>query len=107
MCRTILCVTVKVEYSTDPDHLLTPINGEGRQERALAERFFPTNFSDFDAGRSTKFGLYGYVMITSQGKMHTKKQQFVSFKIILAILDMYIQYTARKLELSRNILKLN
>ncbi len=58
-----------MEYSTDPDHLLTPINGEGRQERALAERFFPTNFSHFDAARSTKFGLYGYVMITSKGRM--------------------------------------
>jgi len=55
-----------VEYSSDPDHLLTPINGEGRKEKAIAETFFPTNFSDFDAPRSTKFGLYGYVMVTAK-----------------------------------------
>jgi len=57
---------LRVEYSSDPDHLLTPINGEGRREKAIAEKFFPTNFSDFDAPRSTKFGLYGYVMVTAK-----------------------------------------
>ena len=53
-----------VEYSSDPDHLLTPLNGQGRTERALAERYFPTNFSHFDATRSLRYGLYGYVMVT-------------------------------------------
>ena len=57
---------LKVKYLSDPDHLLTPVNGEGRKEKALAEKFFPTNFSDFDFPRSTKFGLYGYVMVTSK-----------------------------------------
>ena len=57
---------LRVEYSSDPDHLMTPVNGEGRTEKALAEKYFPTNFSDFDATRSTKFGLYGYVMVTGQ-----------------------------------------
>ena len=51
---------------SDADYLLTPVNGEGRKEKALAETFFPTNFSDFDAPRSTKFGLYGYVMVTAR-----------------------------------------
>ena len=55
-----------VQYTSDPDELLTPVNGEGRQEKAIAEKFFPTNFSDFDAPRSTKFGLYGYVMVTAR-----------------------------------------
>ena len=57
---------LQVVYSSDPDHLLTPLNGQGRQERALAEKYFPTNFSNFDASRSTKFGLYGYVMVTGR-----------------------------------------
>ena len=56
---------LKVKYLSDPDHLLTPVNGEGRKEKAIAENFFPTNFSDFDIPRSTKFGLYGYVIVTS------------------------------------------
>jgi hypothetical protein len=72
----------QVEYSTDPDHLLTPINGEGRQERALAERFFPTNFTHFDAARSTKFGLYGYVMITRQGRKLFKFMFLYTFSFI-------------------------
>ena len=57
---------LRIEYSSDSDYLLTPINGEGRKEKAIAEKFFPTNFSDFDAPRSTKFGLYGYVMVTAK-----------------------------------------
>ena len=66
----IFCVLAtgmfQVEYLSDPDHLLTPVNGEGRKEKAIAEKYFPTNFSDFDAPRSTKFGLYGYVMVTAK-----------------------------------------
>ena len=54
----------QIEYSSDPDHLLTPVNGEGRREKEIAEEYFPTNFSHFDATRSIKFGLYGYVMVT-------------------------------------------
>ena len=57
---------LQVEYLSDPDHLLTPVNGEGRKEKSIAEKYFPTNFSDFDFPRSTKFGLYGYVMVTSR-----------------------------------------
>ena len=56
----------QVEYISDADYLLTPINGEGRREGALAEKYFPTNFSDFDAPRSTKYGLYGYVMVLAK-----------------------------------------
>jgi len=56
----------QVTYISDADYLLTPTNGMGRKERALAEKYFPTNFSDFDATRSTKFGLYGYVMVTAK-----------------------------------------
>ena len=62
----ILCTgMLQVEYLSDAEHLLTPVNGQGRKEKAMAEKYFPTNFSDFDAQRSTKFGLYGYVMVTA------------------------------------------
>merc|ERR1740123_603763 len=35
----------QVSYISDADYLLTPTNGMGRKERALAEKYFPTNFS--------------------------------------------------------------
>jgi hypothetical protein len=55
-----------IQYSSDPDQLLTPVNGEGRREKAIAEKYFPTNYSRFDATRSIKFGHYGYVMVTGK-----------------------------------------
>ena len=55
-----------VEYTTDQDYLMTPTNGDGNKEKAIAESYFPTNFSDFDAPRSFNFGLYGYVMVTTR-----------------------------------------
>ena len=57
---------VNVEYSADPDHLLTPVNGEGRKEKATAEKYFRTNFSDFNPTRSTRYGMYGWVMVTAK-----------------------------------------
>ena len=45
---------------------MTPVNGDAKQEQALADRFFPTNFSDYDESRSFEFGLYGYVMVTAK-----------------------------------------
>lgn len=64
VCGVLSVGLLRIQYSSDPDHLLTPDNGEGRREKAIAEKYFPTNFSRFDATRSIKFGLYGYVMVT-------------------------------------------
>ena len=65
---SVLCGSgmLGVEYNTDQDYLMTPTNGDGNKEKAIAESFFPTNFSDFDAPRSFNFGLYGYVMVTTK-----------------------------------------
>ena len=41
---------------SDAGCLLTAVIGEGRMEKAQAETFSPTNFSEF--------GPYGYVMVT-------------------------------------------
>ena len=49
-------VIVQVENVSDAGCLLTPVIGEGRMEKAQAETFSPTNFSEF--------GPYGYVMVT-------------------------------------------
>ena len=66
VCGGLSVGLLQIEYSSDPDHLLTPVNGQGRRERAVAEKFFPTNYSKFDATRSIRFGLYGYVMVTGK-----------------------------------------
>ena len=85
---------LQVEYSSDPDHLMTPVNGEGRAEKALAEKYFPTNFSDFDATRSTKFGLYGYVMVTGQdGRSILDPEAWTEVRIIQnKILEMKVEF---------------
>ena len=49
-------VIVQVENVSDAGCLLTPVIGEGRMEKALAETFSLSNFSEF--------GPYGYVMVT-------------------------------------------
>jgi predicted RND superfamily exporter protein len=55
-----------VRYNTDQDYLMTPTNGDSKREKAIAETYFSTNFSDFDAPRSFEFGLFGYVMVTAK-----------------------------------------
>jgi len=57
---------LNVEYISDPDYLVTPTNAQGWKEKALAEEYFATNFSDFDVSRSTRYGMYGYVMVTAK-----------------------------------------
>ena len=92
------CGMFWVEYSSDPDHLVTPINGPGRREKALAEKFFPTNFSNFDATRSTKLGLYGYVMVTGRGgKSILDPEVWPEVRLIQEqILDMTVEYEGRE-----------
>ena len=83
-----------VEYSSDPDHLLTPLNGEGRAEKAMAEKYFPTNFSNFDATRSLRYGLYGYVMVTgNEGRSILNPDVWAEVRMIQnTILEMRVEH---------------
>ena len=54
-------VIVQVENVSDAGCLLTPVIGEGRLEKAQAETFSPTNFSEF--------GPYGYVMVRNDNSI--------------------------------------
>lgn len=49
----------QLKYQMDPEYLFSPVNGEGKAERAIVESFFKTNYTHrFDAGRITRPGKY-------------------------------------------------
>ena len=56
---TLLCATgyQRIHYEIDPEYLFSPINGEGKHERAVVEEFFKPNYtSRFNVGRITRPG---------------------------------------------------
>lgn len=56
---TLLCTTgyQRIHYEIDPEYLFSPINGEGKHERAVVEEFFKPNYtSRFNVGRITRPG---------------------------------------------------
>lgn len=47
----------RIKYEKDPEYLFSPINGEGKAERAIVEKYFKVNYSsEFDASRITRAG---------------------------------------------------
>lgn len=47
----------RIKYNIDPEYLFSPVNGEGKIERAVAESFFPVNYSSrFNVARITRAG---------------------------------------------------
>lgn len=47
----------QLKYQMDPEYLFSPVNGEGKAERAIVETYFKTNYTHrFDAGRITRPG---------------------------------------------------
>ncbi|XP_030763529.1 patched domain-containing protein 1-like [Sitophilus oryzae] len=66
---TILGMTgyQRVHNNIDPEYLFSPINGEGKIERAIVENYFKVNYtSRFDVARITRAGRFGRVIITSK-----------------------------------------
>lgn len=50
----------QLQYEIDPEYLFSPVNGEGKTERAIAEQFFKVNYtSRFNVGRITRPGKQG------------------------------------------------
>uniref|UniRef100_T1GCY0 Uncharacterized protein n=1 Tax=Megaselia scalaris TaxID=36166 RepID=T1GCY0_MEGSC len=43
----LLCMTgfQQLRYEIDPEYLFSPINGEGKAERAIVEQFFKVNYT--------------------------------------------------------------
>lgn len=56
----------QMDYNYDPEYLFSPNGGHAKQERAMVEHFFPTNYSDFKASRITRPGKFGRVIIAAK-----------------------------------------
>ena len=64
-----------MEYTLDVEYLTTPINGRAKIERAVQERHFPQNFSDFDPLRISSNGKYAQLIIeVMQNKVFTSRR---------------------------------
>ena len=64
---TALCASgfQRVNFEADPEYLFSPTNGEAKHERAMLEKHFPTNFSQFDPSRTSEAGRFGRLIITA------------------------------------------
>ncbi|XP_023294117.2 patched domain-containing protein 3 [Lucilia cuprina] len=63
---TLLCITgyQQLKYQIDPEYLFSPINGEGKAERAIVEQYFKVNYTHrFNVGRITRPGRFGRVIV--------------------------------------------
>lgn len=51
----------QIKYEIDPEYLFSPIDGEGKQERKVVEKYFKVNYTDrFNVGRITRPGEISY-----------------------------------------------
>lgn len=49
----------QLHYNIDPEYLFSPINGEGKLERKIAEDLFKVNYtSRFNVARITRAGMF-------------------------------------------------
>ena len=64
---TALCASgfQRIKFEADPEYLFSPLDGEAKTERAILEKHFPTNYSQFDPVRSSKGGRFGRLIITA------------------------------------------
>ncbi|XP_013119437.1 patched domain-containing protein 3 [Stomoxys calcitrans] len=63
---TLLCITgyQQLKYQIDPEYLFSPVNGEGKAERAIVEQYFKVNYTHrFNVGRITRPGRFGRVIV--------------------------------------------
>ncbi|XP_037031767.1 patched domain-containing protein 3 isoform X2 [Bradysia coprophila] len=82
----------QLKYQMDPEYLFSPVNGEGKAERAIVESYFKTNYTHrFDASRITRPGRFGRVIITPHDGINNLIRPEI-FKE-LRILDQLIQNT--------------
>lgn len=49
----------QLHYEIDPEYLFSPIQGEGKTERAIVEKYFKVNYTNnFNVGRITRPGKF-------------------------------------------------
>lgn len=57
----------RIHNNIDPEYLFSPINGQGKLERAIAEEYFKVNYTNrFNVARITRAGRFGRVIVTSK-----------------------------------------
>ena len=64
----------QLRYQDDPEYLFSPSNGRSREELAVVERLFPTNFTAFNTGRMTDTGHFIRLIVTAPGGGSVLKQ---------------------------------
>ena len=66
---TALCASgfQRITYEADPEYLFSPIDGEGKFERAQLEKHFPMNYSEaFDPARVIRPPRFGRLLISAK-----------------------------------------
>ncbi|EDW00569.1 GH20944 [Drosophila grimshawi] len=89
---TLLCMTgyQQLKYQIDPEYLFSPINGEGKAERAIVEQYFKVNYTHrFNVGRITRPGRFGRVIVIPKDGDENMLRREVFME--LRILDNLIQ----------------
>lgn len=56
----------RIHYEDDPEYLFSPLTGRAKEERAIVQRYFPNNYSTFNAGRMTDLGKFIRVLVTAK-----------------------------------------
>ncbi|VEN51717.1 unnamed protein product, partial [Callosobruchus maculatus] len=80
----------QMKNNIDPEYLFSPINGEGKFERAIVENYFKVNYSSrFSVSRITRAGRFGRVILTSKDGDKNMLRTAVWDEVRL--LDEYIQ----------------
>ena len=65
---TALCATgfQRMDYNYDPEYLFSPKDGQAKQDRAVVESLFPTNYTQFKASRITRPGKLGRLLVLAK-----------------------------------------
>nr|CAH7721482.1 unnamed protein product [Callosobruchus chinensis] len=80
----------QMKNNIDPEYLFSPINGDGKFERAIVENYFKVNYSSrFSVSRITRAGRFGRVILTSKDGDKNMLRTAVWDEVRL--LDEYIQ----------------
>ncbi|CAH1990145.1 unnamed protein product [Acanthoscelides obtectus] len=80
----------RMKNNIDPEYLFSPLNGEGKFERAIVESYFKVNYSSrFSVSRITRAGRFGRVILTTKDGDKNMLRTAVWDEVRL--LDEYIQ----------------
>ena len=56
----------RIVFEADPEYLFSPVDGQGKTERAILEHHFPMNYTAFDPGRISRHGRFGRLLFQAR-----------------------------------------